>query len=90
MKYCALSEAFDTCGVRTTTSGGSGNVDGQACPHAKWQDLLAHAILVELGIIDVTSEAGIVPENKTGWPVGWDLVAFHHAVEVLATGSGFA
>jgi len=46
--------------------------------------------LVELGIVDVAGEAGIVPEEETTWSLSWDLVEGEHTVEVVATGEGAA
>ena len=51
---------------------------------------LTQAEFVELGVVYIAGEAGIVPEEQTTWSVGWDLVFRDHAVEVVAACCGAA
>ena len=44
--------------------------------------------LVELGVVYIAGEAGVVPEDETTWPLIGDVVEVDHAVEVVTTGGG--
>ena len=81
-----IDEEFDDSAIVAFGDGVVEGVDGYAP--------LAQADLIELGIVDITGEAGVVPEQQCLRAGVWLFVQGHHAIEVItacsrAARSGF-